>query len=109
MKRHRNNELLSIQSGISSEIHKGYVGRKLRVFVESVSRKAAKEIDAGNGARLTLGWEKPVTQLAGRTDGDLIVVFDGDSSLIGSVVEVEIENAAPLTLFGKLIQQPVPV
>jgi tRNA A37 methylthiotransferase MiaB len=42
------------------------------------------------------------TQLCGRTDGDLIVMFDGDESLIGSIVEVKIAKHAPLALFGSL-------
>ncbi len=106
-KKRRNNELLAIQSGISEQVHSRYVGRTVRVFVESVSHKAAKEADASSGATVTLGWEKPVTQLSGRTDGDLIVVFDGEPSLIGSIVQVRVERSAPLTLFGRLVEQAV--
>ena len=106
-KRRRNNELLEIQSQVSAEVHQAVIGQTVRVFVESISYKAAKAMAIdGNGA-VTLGWEKPVTQLSGRTDGDLIVVFDANPSLIGSIVEVRIEQAAPLTLFGQLVDEPV--
>ncbi|MEX2212814.1 MAG: TRAM domain-containing protein, partial [Phycisphaeraceae bacterium] len=65
-----------------------------------------------------LGWKTPLstttlapspssTQLTGRTDGDLIVMFDGDESLVGSIVEVAIEKHAPLALFGRLAATPV--
>jgi tRNA-2-methylthio-N6-dimethylallyladenosine synthase len=108
VKRSRNNQLLSIQARISAEVHRQYIGRTVRVFVESISRKAQRTHDAGRGATLTLGWEKPVTQLTGRTDGDLIVCFDADPALVGTIVEVRIERAAPLALFGRLTGDPVP-
>ncbi|WP_145078095.1 MiaB/RimO family radical SAM methylthiotransferase [Poriferisphaera corsica] len=108
VKKFRNNELLGIQAEISQEIHDGYVGKTVPVFVESVSMKTKKA--AGNLAdtSVTLGWApevaKEVTQLAGRTTGDLIVCFDGSADLIGQTIDVEIEKAAPLTLFGKLAE-----
>ncbi|MEX2215387.1 MAG: radical SAM protein, partial [Phycisphaeraceae bacterium] len=43
VKRARNNELLHIQSRNSDAIHRGYVGKTLRVFVESVSVKEQKK------------------------------------------------------------------
>jgi len=106
-KRRRNNELLAVQSHISTEIHQEYVGQTVRVYVESVSHKAKKNANAADPS-VTIGWEKPqqITQLSGRTDGDLIVMLEADESLIGKIVDVQIESAAPLTLFGKLIEQP---
>lgn len=108
VKRRRNNELLTIQTQVSSDVHQRYVGRSVRVFVESVSQKTARASSAA-GAAVTLGWEKPATQLSGRTDGDLIAVFDGDPALIGSIVEVQVQRATPLTLFGRLVEQPTAV
>ena len=108
-KRRRNNELLAIQSENSDIIHQRYVGKNVRVFVESVSAKATKEAqqDLPGGGNVVLGWEPPreVIQLSGRTDGDLITMFEGDPSLIGQIVDVHVEHAAPLTLFGKQIKQ----
>ena len=109
VKRRRNNELLAIQSRVGAEVHARVIGQTVRVFVESISHKAAKELAVGGGATVTLGWEAPVTQLSGRTDGDLIVIFDGDPALIGSIVEIDIQSAAPLTLFGRLADQPATV
>jgi len=107
VKKQRNNELLGIQSDISGEIHQGYVGCTVRVFVESISSKSEKNRNTADAA-VTLAWQPPeqVIQLCGRTDGDLIVVFDGDPALIGSIVEVSIDRAAPLTLFGRLAAAP---
>jgi tRNA-2-methylthio-N6-dimethylallyladenosine synthase len=112
VKRRRNNELLAIQSRISTAVHADYVGRTVRVFVESVSHKARKAqaaLDAADSPRIELGWEPPVTQLTGRTDGDLIVIFDGPESLVGSLTRVRIDQAAPLTLFGRLAEAPAAV
>ncbi|MEX1017117.1 MAG: MiaB/RimO family radical SAM methylthiotransferase [Phycisphaeraceae bacterium] len=104
VKKRRNNELLAIQSEISTAVHQAYVGRTVRVFVESISAKARKAGNGGMGG-VELGWEQPeeVTQLTGRTDGDLIVCFEADPSLIGEIVEVRVERAAPLTLFGRRV------
>ncbi len=105
VKRRRNNELLAIQAKISERVHRAYVGRTVRVFVESISRRERRSRNAADPA-VQLGWEQPreVVQLSGRTDGDLIVMFEGDESLVGSLVDVRIESAAPLTLFGECLE-----
>jgi len=117
VKRARNNELLRIQANNSDSIHRSCVGKTVRVFVESVSVREQKKQKVINAAapHIELGWSKPLaasrsdelpaTQLTGRTDGDLIVMFDGDASLIGSIVEVTIDKHAPLALFGKLARE----
>ena len=142
VKRARNNELLRIQATNSDAIHRGYVGKTVRVFVESISEKAQRQAKADElketrrhreerklslmlaghhatdpgeqhaldtttcDAAPTLAPRPPsnpsATQLTGRTDGDLIVMFDGDASLIGTLAEVKIEKHAPLALFGRL-------
>jgi tRNA-2-methylthio-N6-dimethylallyladenosine synthase len=121
VKRRRNHDLLKVQSQVSAEVHREFVGKTARVFVESISEKSTRESLAGGGA-VTLGWdtapapapgraprspETPGTQLVGRTDGDLIVVFDGDPRLVGTIVEVRIERSMPLTLFGRLVNESV--
>ena len=102
VKKRRNNELLAVQSEVSAAVHEKYVGRTLRVFVEAVSAKARKAGNGGLGG-VELGWETPgeVTQLTGRTDTDLIVIFQGTPELIGRSVDVAIDRAAPLALFGQ--------
>ncbi len=110
VKRQRNNELLSIQSEISADVHRAVVGRTVSVFVESISDRAIRSRNTADPA-VTVGWERgqPVTQLCGRTSGDLIVIFDGAPDLVGSIVEVRINNSAPLTLFGELVITPAAV
>ena len=107
-KKRRNQELLAIQAEASAAVHRAYVGRTVRVFVESVSAKSRKASNGGLGG-VTLSWEKPqeTTQLTGRTDGDLIVCLEADPSLIGTIVEVTIDRATPLTLFGTQAATPV--
>lgn len=104
-KKRRNNELLAIQNKACANVHRAMVGKTTRVFIESLSKQARKEVANAAYPSVTLGWEKPVeiTQLLGRTDGDLIVMLDGDESRIGEIVDVKIESAMPLTLFGKIL------
>ncbi len=106
VKRRRNNELLAVQSHISAQVHDAFVGRTVRVFAESVSTKALKSSNTADPS-VTLGWDqgRRITQLSGRTDGDLIVMFDADPSLVGQIVDVRIDRAAPLTLFGRLAEE----
>jgi tRNA-2-methylthio-N6-dimethylallyladenosine synthase len=47
------------------------------------------------------GWSARRTQLVGRTGGDQVVVFDGDLSLKGKLIDVEIINAKQMTLFAR--------
>lgn len=110
-KRRRNNELLSVQHEVSRSVHERYVGDTIEVFVESISARERKQRGGGPAGNVELRWERPavgetVTQLAGRTAGDLIVLFEADETLIGQTVRVRIERAAPLTLFGRLVDAP---
>lgn len=113
VKRRRNNELLAIQSRMSEEVHRRYVGATVRVFVESVSEHARKQRNAAapGASAVSLGWEKhqEVTQLSGRTDGDLIVMFEGPASLVGSITPVRIDRSAPLALFGARVGEAAAV
>jgi tRNA-2-methylthio-N6-dimethylallyladenosine synthase len=95
VKRKRNNDLLALQTKISTEIHAGYVGQAVEVFVEGVSQKTRKQATSGNAAE--------TVQLSGRTGGDLITFFEGDPSLIGQIVNVKVESALPLALSGVMI------
>jgi tRNA-2-methylthio-N6-dimethylallyladenosine synthase len=47
------------------------------------------------------GWDR-AGQLTGRTSCDRIVVFDGDDSLIGRFVPIEVLDASAVTLFGRV-------
>lgn len=98
VKRRRNAELLAIQGSISTEIHSEFVGKGVSVFVESISAKATRANSAATRGNST-------TQLAGRTEGDLIVLFEGSPKLVGSIVDVQIEHASRLELFGSPVHQ----
>ncbi len=91
VKRRRNNELLAVQNAVSLEANKRFVGRRVEVLVEGPSKTARKRGQTG-----------PLRQLSGRTACDRIVVFDGPTALAGQLVEVMIERAEPVTLFGRL-------
>jgi tRNA-2-methylthio-N6-dimethylallyladenosine synthase len=100
------NSILALGSEISGEVHKQYEGKTVDVFVERLSPKMTKN----DGVELM--WESGKVQLSGRTQGDLICVFDVDSKeiandLIGTVVKVEVTNSAPLLLLGALVHELV--
>jgi tRNA-2-methylthio-N6-dimethylallyladenosine synthase len=128
VKRRRNNQLLSIQSGISDALGREQVGRVMDVFVEGVSRKAERKrasrsgtipltvngaLDHGGSAcaidmeRVEAGADDGAVQLSGRTDGDLIVFFEDPvpERLIGRIVRVRIDRADRLSLHGALVEQ----
>ncbi|MCC5828869.1 MAG: MiaB/RimO family radical SAM methylthiotransferase [Phycisphaeraceae bacterium] len=110
VKRRRNQELLETQSRISREIHEAQVGRVHRVFVESISARERRSANRADPS-VTLNWAAPrdVLQLCGRTAGDLIVMFEAEESLVGSIVDVKIQRAAPLALFGERVGRPATV
>ncbi len=91
VKRRRNNELLAVQTAISLEDNRGWIGRTAFVLVEGKSRATARRD----------GWQG-IDQLSGRTACDRIVVFDGPERLIGQFVRVVIEAASAVTLFGRV-------
>ena len=105
VKKRRNNELLAVQHEVSLSVHQAYIGRTLPVFVESISsteRKSRWETRTQPDAVTTVEPEA-MAQLSGRTMTDLIVCFEGDESLVGQIVEIEIEKATALTLFGRVV------
>jgi tRNA-2-methylthio-N6-dimethylallyladenosine synthase len=108
-KRRWNNELLAVQSGICADNNRAMIGQTAQVLVEGQSKLVNRPAYPSSGVEL--GWEKRAprnmeaetkTQLVGRTRGDQVVVFDGDRSLVGQLLEVEVIDARGLTLFAKL-------
>ena len=71
-------------SSMAAEISRSMVGRTERVLVEKPSRKRPD-------------------QLSGRTGNNRVVNFDADPALIGHFVEVEITEALPNSLRGRLV------
>ena len=92
IKKKRNVELLSVQEEISGELSGEFLGKKVKVLVEGLSKKPhLNKSEHGNNP-----------QLIGRTGEDCIVVFNGPETLAGGFAEVEIIKTSPLTLFGEL-------
>jgi tRNA-2-methylthio-N6-dimethylallyladenosine synthase len=83
VKERRNRDLLQTQEAISRVDNSAYVGAKVAVLVDGPSKSRA-------------------ARLSGRLATNHIVVFDGEPSLTGRVVDVAIENVTALTLSGSL-------
>ncbi len=110
IKKRRNSELLAVQTESSAANNREMIGKTYEVMVEGESKAAIKKA-AYPASNVELGWarkqpagEVTHTQLVGRTRGDQIVVFDGDSSLKGKLIDVQITDAKNLTLFAKLCE-----
>ena len=93
VKRRRNNELLAVQKEVGLAHHEAYVGRRVEILVTGPSPRVDKQAEAPR---------PDVMQLTGRTRGDHIVVFDGPDALAGEYVQVDINDATSLTLFGQI-------
>ena len=134
VKRRRCNELLAVQHEISTAVSRAYVGQTVDVFVEGLSAKHRKKTRAmseraggGGLVGLTVGGrsaaghtpgahageatllETPddAPQLSGRTDGDLIVVFDCPAGrepgeFVGRIVPVTVRASSHVTMSGEL-------
>ncbi|HNZ99970.1 tRNA (N6-isopentenyl adenosine(37)-C2)-methylthiotransferase MiaB [Ruminococcus sp.] len=79
----RMRKLLEVQREVSTEHYKRFVGRTMRVLAEDRAKK--KE-----------GW------LTGKSSEFIIVEFEGDSSLIGQFVDVEITGSMNWAVTGKI-------
>ncbi|MFO0910596.1 MAG: tRNA (N6-isopentenyl adenosine(37)-C2)-methylthiotransferase MiaB, partial [Isosphaeraceae bacterium] len=91
VKKRRNNELLAVQTAISLEDNRRFIGSSVEVLVEGASKSTAKRGDDGGPMQLT-----------GRTACDRIVVFEGNERLAGRMVSIEVEDASAVTLFGRV-------
>lgn len=86
IKSERMTRLLARQNEISLEKNLPLVGRTLRVLVEGKSKT--------NPDKFT-----------GRTEGNKIVLFDGDDGMTGRFADIYITRAAPFTLWGEVDRQ----
>ncbi|WP_165071609.1 tRNA (N6-isopentenyl adenosine(37)-C2)-methylthiotransferase MiaB [Paludisphaera rhizosphaerae] len=91
VKKRRNHILLDLQTAISLEDNRTFIGQDATVLVEGPSRSTTRKE----------GWDGP-DQMTGRTACDRIVVFPGSEDLTGRMVRVTIENASAVTLFGRV-------
>jgi tRNA-2-methylthio-N6-dimethylallyladenosine synthase len=74
--------LQELQKRIQTRLHQQSVGAVVEVLVDSVSRRHE-------------------TELSGRTTGNTVVNFPGDSGQLGAFVMVEIERAGAHSLWGR--------
>ena len=89
------------------------IGRTVEVMVEGESKLVSRQ-NAALAGGVELGWEKrrrldeskQTTQLVGRTRGDLVVCFQGQPGMKGSLLDVQITDAQGMTLFAKLVEEP---
>jgi tRNA-2-methylthio-N6-dimethylallyladenosine synthase len=92
VKKRRNNDLLAVQTLISRADHRRYIGQRCSILVEGPSKRAQQHRNAAS--------HSDIIQLTGRTMTDHIVVCDGPPHLIGQIIDVDIVDASPFTLFG---------
>jgi tRNA-2-methylthio-N6-dimethylallyladenosine synthase len=104
VKRLRNREMLALQAEINLANHRAMIGQVVGVLVEGPSKAALKsQNQARQGCGDPVVSEGARAQLAGRTEGDQIVVMDGPAELIGHFVDVRISAARPYTLVGSVV------
>ena len=79
-------QLQELINGQAAEISRGMVGAQQRILVEGFSKKNQQ-------------------QLAGRTENNQVVNFDGQARLVGQFVDVVITEALNNSLRGRLVLQ----
>ena len=101
-KRRRNNDMLALQADISMANYREMIGQSVEVLVEGPSKNAIKAREAEpTQCEGEARSDVCRSQLVGRTRGDQIVVFDGQSGMVGRFVQVRITAATPYTLHGE--------
>lgn len=86
VKHQRFNRLVNAVNECSAARNAAYVGKLEKVLVEGFSKKNDKT-------------------LTGRTEGFKLVDFEGDQSLIGQMVDVEITEGKTFSLTGRLVKK----
>jgi len=83
-KKERLQQLLDLQSKISREQNKSYLGKTVEVLVEGPSKKDK-------------------SKLSGRTRSNKIVICEGSEDLTGELINVKINKVQSWTLFGEIV------
>lgn len=82
----RMRELLELQREISSEHYRRFIGKKMRILVDGVSKKRE-------------GF------LTGKSDESIIAEFPGDPALIGSFVDIEVTDAMNWAVTARIVKK----
>ncbi len=83
-KSRRLSEIIELQNKLSLESNKRDMNKVFEVLVEGTSKRDEN-------------------RLYGRNSQNKVVIFEGDKSLIGSLVDVKVESHTQATLLGKLV------
>ena len=86
VKQNRLERLIALQLENTLEQNQRSIGKTLKVLIEKSSKKSEN-------------------QWAGRTEGNMWVVFDKGNESVGDLVDVKIEDAKGVTLFGINVSQ----
>ncbi len=84
VKGQRMRKLLEVQREISSENYRRFIGKKMRVLVDGVSKKHDGYV-------------------TGKSDEFIIAEFEGDISMTGKFVEIEVMDAMNWAVTGRMI------
>ena len=84
IKQKRLEALIELQRDITLQENQKNIGKTMDVLVEKESKRSSE-------------------QWAGRTEGNMWVIFDKKESSIKDVVKVEINSAHGVTMFGNII------
>ena len=82
-KNRRFDRLCDVQNSISEQLHNGYIGKTLRCLIDGTDKEF----------------------LTARTEGGRLVRLTGDTSLIGSFVQITITGATTWSLIGELTEK----
>ena len=83
IKKERNQRLLAAAKDAGLRRHERFLGQRVRVFVEKPS-------------------ERDPSLVVGRTEHYMPISFEGSTELIGTMVEVDVQQASPFNLAGVL-------
>jgi len=81
VKKERNQRLLAAAKDAGLRRHERLLGQRVRVFVEKLS-------------------ERDASLVVGRTEHYMPISFEGSADLIGTMVEVDVQQASPFNLAG---------
>lgn len=95
VKKLRNNIMLDTQNELAFSLHQGMIGKPYSVLCDSLAK--IDRPDSDSNSLVEIRSSKNVL-LSGRTEGDHIVHFRGSADLIGTMVNVVVTEARPLSL-----------
>lgn len=96
----RLNELLEVQETITTKKNQALIGSRVEVLVEGPSRKKRQMEDGDDSPADVIQW-------TGRTGSSKIIHFNDDTARAGDLVTIEIKDAYPHSLWGRVCQETI--